>query len=338
MVRIPSPSRAARASLLLAAALAPQASAGTPDSLTTMFASNNGLDGNMFNVTAIEDLQIVSFDCNFDAGAVTIEVYTCPGGYQGNETNPGAWTLVGSGPTTGAGQDLPTPLPFGVDIQIPAGQTMGIYITGATGAGINYTNGSALGAIAAQNADLSIDEGWGVSHPFGGNFSPRVWNGTVYYYTDTGDPYCFGDGLGGVCPCGNFAQAEAGCANSTGSGGQLVGDGSTSASQDTLSFSASLLPPNRPALLVAGSTDVNTGQGAPFGDGLRCASGSLVSLGVRVTSASGDASWGPGLAGQGGFTGGSTRYFQVLYRDSHPQSPCGLRYNATNAVRVALQG
>jgi hypothetical protein len=311
--------------------------AGTPDSLTTMFASDNGQDGNMFNVTAATDIQIVSFDMNIDAGATTIEVYTCPGGYNGNELNAGAWTLVGSGSTNGVGADVATPLPFAVDIQVQAGQTMGIYLTTSSGTDFNYTNGSTEGAVAAQNQDLTIDEGRGVQYPFVTTYTPRIWNGTLYYFADTGTPYCSGDGQGGVCPCGNFGQAEAGCVNSSGSGAMLVGEGSASVAADSLYFRATQLPPGRFAMMVAGTADVNGGLGLPFGDGMMCTSGTSVSFGVKLSNAAGEAAFGPGLGGLGGFQPGTSRYFQVIYRDSSAMSPCGLRFNTSNGVRVDLQ-
>jgi hypothetical protein len=330
----PAPALAAGLAVL---ALCASAGAGTPDSLTTMFASDNGQDGNMFNVTAATDIQIVSFDLNVDSGTTTLEVYVCPGGYNGNETNPGAWTLVGSGPATGAGQDLPTPLPFPVDIPVAAGQTMGIYLTTSSGADFNYTNGSAEGAVAAQNQDLMIDEGRGVQYPFAATYTPRIWNGTIHYFSDTGTPYCSGDGQGGVCPCGNFGQADAGCLNSTGAGAQLVGEGSASVAADTLFFRATQLPPGRFAMMVAGTADANGGLGLPFGDGMMCTSGSTVSFGVKLSNAAGEAAFGPGLGGLGGFQPGTSRYFQVIYRDPSSMSPCGLRFNSTNGVRVDLQ-
>lgn len=334
MIQTPSlPSRV----LLAGLALATPALAGNQDSLTTMFASDNGQDGNMFNITAATDIQIVAFDMNIDAGATTVECYVCPGGYNGNELNPAAWTLVASGAATGAGVDVPTPLPFPVDIQIAGGQRMGIYLTTSSGAAVNYTNGTQEGAVAAQNQDLWIDEGVGVMHPFSATYSPRVWNGTVHYLGDIGTPYCAGDGLGGVCTCGNFAQPEAGCMNSTGAGAQLVGEGSASVAADSLYFQVSQLPPGRFAMLVAGTADVNGGLGVPFGDGLLCTSGPSVSFGVQLANAAGELVYGPGLGGLGAFQPGTARYFQVIYRDPSAMSPCGLLFNSSNGVRVDLQ-
>ena len=60
---------------------------------------------------------------------------------------------------------------------------------------------------------------------------------------------------------------------------------------DDLAFAALQLPAAQPALLFAGLNAVNGGNGNPFGDGLRCAGGSVVRLGVRVPDANGNATY-----------------------------------------------
>jgi hypothetical protein len=148
--------------------------------------------------------------------------------------------------------------------------------------------------------------------------------------------FCFGDGGGTACPCGNGSTpgAEQGCANSSGQGGMLQGSGSTSASADDLGFNASNLLASQPALLFSGLNAVNGGDGIVFGDGLRCAGVSVVRLGVSVPNIGGNAIWGPSLAGVGGWSAGDTRRFQGWYRD--PGGPCGSQFNLTNGVEVVF--
>ncbi|MCB9915954.1 MAG: hypothetical protein H6828_12560 [Planctomycetes bacterium] len=156
--------------------------------------------------------------------------------------------------------------------------------------------------------------------------------------TSSGSPftgYCFGDGSGTACPCGNAGGAGEGCANSSGAGATLGAIGSTSASVDDQVFQAGGLLPNRPALLFVGDNAVNGGNGTVFGDGLRCAGGNIVRLGVRVPDALGAAHWGPGLAAQGGWSAGQTKRFQVWYRDPIA-SPCGSAFNLTNGLEVGF--
>ncbi len=145
-----------------------------------------------------------------------------------------------------------------------------------------------------------------------------------------GTAYCFGLG----CPCSND-DITAGCANSTGSGATLATGGSTSASADDITFAGANLLPNQPALLFVGNNAVGGGLGVPFGDGLRCAGGGVVRLGVRIPDGQGNASWGPGLRATGGWNAGDVRRFQGWYRD--PQgSPCSSGFNLTHGVEVTF--
>lgn len=147
--------------------------------------------------------------------------------------------------------------------------------------------------------------------------------------------YCFGDGSGSTCPCGNSAGPGEGCANSSSLGGVLAAEGSSSASADDLTLQASQLLPAQPCLLFAGESPVNGWAGVPFGDGLRCAGFQVVRLGVQVPDASGGARFGPGLGPGPGWSAGDVRYFQVWYRDP-VGSPCGAGFNLTNGLEVVF--
>lgn len=148
-----------------------------------------------------------------------------------------------------------------------------------------------------------------------------------------GSTYCFGDGLGTACPCGNASSAPemSGCMNSSGLGAAAVGTGSASVALDDFGVFARRLLPGQPALLFAGRDALNGGMGIPFGDGLRCAGTNVVRLGTRVPDSTGVAHWGPGLREHGGWRAGDTRRFQVWYRDPSG-SPCGSQFNLTNGV------
>jgi hypothetical protein len=166
-------------------------------SLTTTYAGGNGQDGNMFNVTAVNTVTITSFDVHFGLGTVPFEVYSIAGGYQGNETNAAAWTLIGSGQhivTTpqGTGQ----PLALAIDVTIQAGQTVGFYVTNTGGSAPNiiYSNGT---GVLYQDANIQMPEGVGKAYPFGGTYTPRTWNGTVHYT------------LGSPCPSTTYCTAKA---------------------------------------------------------------------------------------------------------------------------------
>ena len=148
--------------------------------------------------------------------------------------------------------------------------------------------------------------------------------------------YCFGDGSATPCPCGNGGAAGEGCRNSGGTGASLAALGSSSVGADNLILSMTGAQGVTAALLFAGTDQVNGGLGFLFGDGLRCAGGSVTRLGVKLSSAVGAASWGPGLAGPGGWAASETRYFQAWYRDV-TGSPCGGMFNLTQGVGMTFQ-
>lgn len=155
--------------------------------LCTTFAGGNGQDGNMFDVSSTIPVTITGFDQVFGgAGATTVEIYITIGGgsYVGNESNAAAWTLLETVSLTASGAGIADPLPLSPAfmISLAPGQTQGIYIT-TTGSGpnVDYTNGTTVGAPFASDTALTFFEGIGNAYPFGGTFSPRVWNGCIKY-------------------------------------------------------------------------------------------------------------------------------------------------------------
>ena len=90
----------------------------------------------------------------------------------------------------------------------------------------------------------------------------------VWTRKEPGSVYCFGDGGGSSCPCGNFAAQGAGCLNSTGQGAILGASGTASVGAEDLVLQAAGLVPAQAGLYLQGSQIVNAGWGVPFGDGL----------------------------------------------------------------------
>ena len=103
------------------------------NNLSTTFANNNSCGGgNMFDITALSDVTIDSLDLHMqNPGTVsTVDVYYLVGSYLGNETNSGAWTLLGSATVTSAGIGTPTRAVIG-GLTIPSGSTYAIYVANA---------------------------------------------------------------------------------------------------------------------------------------------------------------------------------------------------------------
>jgi hypothetical protein len=156
-------------------------------SLTTTSSSNTGSNGNMFDVSnnGTSSITITGFSQNFNnqSPVASFEVYTRSGGLT---TSSSGWSLRNStGSFTPEVRDTLTQLSFTspVSITINAGETTGLYLRSDRNNA--YTKGTSVGAIAATNSNLTIYEGYGVYQLFGIFFSPRIWNGTIFYSVNT---------------------------------------------------------------------------------------------------------------------------------------------------------
>ncbi len=150
-------------------------------------------------------------------------------------------------------------------------------------------------------------------------------------------PYCFGDGTGTACPCGNTSSfgANEGCLNSLGQGGKLGSSGNASLSNDTLQLNGSQMA-NSSALYFQGTAQQTGGAGAVFGDGLRCAAGAITRLGTKTNA--GGASTYPGIGDQsvsqrGVVLGAGMREYQVWYRNAATFCTAST-FNLTNGLQV----
>lgn len=146
--------------------------------------------------------------------------------------------------------------------------------------------------------------------------------------------FCFGDGSGADCPCGNFGAAGTGCANSTGAGAELLSSGVASIGADTFALTSDATPAVVSVLFFQGTSAQSGGAGVVFGDGLRCVAGSIIRLGTKVSSASlatypeaGDAT----VSVRGAVPAGGVRFYQAWYRNA--ASFCTSdTFNLTNGV------
>jgi hypothetical protein len=149
--------------------------------------------------------------------------------------------------------------------------------------------------------------------------------------------YCSGDGTGTACPCGNAGIAGNGCASSVSAGGAHLGSfGVASISGDSVVLTASLMP-NSSALYFQGTTQTAAGVGLAFGDGLRCASGSIVRLKTTINVAGTSQFPGPGdahVSVKGMIAAPGTRTYQVWYRNAAAYCTPST-FNLTNGVQLA---
>jgi hypothetical protein len=155
-------------------------------------------------------------------------------------------------------------------------------------------------------------------------------------------PYCFSDVSGAPCPCANNAApgSGVGCLSSIGSGGRLSATGGATLANDTWVLTASGIP-NGPGLFFQGTAQLAGGTGIAFGDGLLCAGGPLVRLGI--VNAVGNASTYPTgatppnnvpVSVKGGTAPGNVRSYQLWYRDADLSFCTTAVFNLTNALSL----
>ncbi|HSL19702.1 MAG TPA: hypothetical protein VLB51_17485 [Methylomirabilota bacterium] len=153
--------------------------------LATGYVNSSGWCGGPYiDLTAgAEAVRIVSFEMYFK-GTVNrdVDVYWKSGTYVGSETNPGAWTLLGTVNVTPGGDGTLTAVNLG-GVDIPAGQTYGFKVwDGGTGG----TSGPGLdlraSGTAVSDGNLSLaSDAYTCDEPFNGLNSGFGWQGTVTY-------------------------------------------------------------------------------------------------------------------------------------------------------------
>jgi hypothetical protein len=155
---------------------------------------------------------------------------------------------------------------------------------------------------------------------------------------ETGTVFCAGDGSGTACPCGNASPAGAGlgCLNSLGQGAKLRAFGLASRTNDSLQLVGTQMP-NSSALYFQGTSPQNSGLGSAFGDGLRCAGGSVIRLGTKFNTSG--ASQYPVTGDQpisvrGLITAAGTYYYQIWYRNAATYCTAST-FNLSNGVTIA---
>jgi hypothetical protein len=155
--------------------------------------------------------------------------------------------------------------------------------------------------------------------------------------TGPGMIFCAGDGSATACPCGNSSPTGAGegCASSLGFGARLRANGSASLAADTLQLVGDQMP-NAPCLYFQGTQQIAAGAGLVFGDGLRCAGGSIVRLGTK-TNAGGTSTYpsgsDPSVSVRGQVTTPGVRDYQTWYRNAAAFCTPST-FNLTNGLQI----
>lgn len=174
--------------------------------VATPYNQNNGQDGIMFDITAINTVEITNFDINCGGVTHDFEIYYKVGTHVGFQNNAAAWTLVGTANNVTGPTNVATPIPVTFSVIIPGCETYAFYITSIGAGSIKYTNGTGVGNILAADANIQIHEGTGKDYPFAASFAPRNPNITTYYN-------CIGNGC---CALTNITATPGVCNPMTG--------------------------------------------------------------------------------------------------------------------------
>jgi hypothetical protein len=290
----------------------------------TPSAASNSISASGWNDLALDDYFSFGFDVDVNAAVDLAELRIAT---RSSGTGPANLALRYSG--DGFTSNLATIINSGtfftnsiIDLSALTGLTgsveFRVIATDATSAG---------GGTVGSSGTLRISEYFD-----GVTFFPVHFTGTVVP-TSIATAYCFGDGSGSVCPCGNAGGPGEGCANGLGWGAKLAASGSGSVSAADLVLSGSNLTPGQPGLYFQGNVATAGGNGAHFGDGLRCAGSGVRRLQVRSANAMGVSNTTIDIATKGLVVPGNTKYYQLWYRDP-AGSPCGTTFNLTHGVSV----
>jgi hypothetical protein len=231
-------------------------------------------------------------------------------------------------------------------------QNLGALTQGGLSGGLeadpNNTSGAGdtvFGQLATGTfTRTSTDELWLLvqgRHPLPSNvLAPHVNAFQIRELPDNpGTPYCFGDGAGAACPCGNPGAAGNGCASSVNAlGAHLGASGSPSLTADTLLLLGSGMP-NSSVLYFQGTAQLGGGLGVAFGDGLRCVAGTIVRLGTKTNVAGASQYPAAGdlpVSVRGMITAPGTRNYQMWYRNAAAFCTTST-FNLSNGLQIAWQ-
>ncbi|MGJ3239313.1 MAG: hypothetical protein ACFE0Q_11450 [Anaerolineae bacterium] len=158
-------------------------------SISNLINTDGGCEGIFFDVTALQnDIPITGFDSTF-VGNVTVDVYYTPQSHQGNETNAGAWQLLGSAPVAGGSGFINTLYRVNVGgVVIPTGETYGflLYTGSDEGTSSLATRYRVDDSSIIQNSDVRLTTNTASCdgdryNPFDGILTDRAFHGVVYY-------------------------------------------------------------------------------------------------------------------------------------------------------------
>ena len=144
--------------------------------------NDNGL---MFDITALKEIRIFSFDIHVvQESKFKMNIYTKEGTFRGYESDKVSWIRhVHLLSLTGNGLNKSTPIPLNnnfLPIYVPQGNTQAFYVSVLNNLLVS-SEGSITGSIISSNGDIEILEGLSIDNYFTPTSFVRKWNGAIYY-------------------------------------------------------------------------------------------------------------------------------------------------------------
>ncbi len=291
---------------------------------------SNGYSGVRISGNSIHDnggIGIDLVDSGFLQGVTPNDALDADAGANGLQNFPVLQSATTSGSTVSIDGTLGSAASAGYEIQFfasPQCDSLG-YGEGRLFLGSTTVNTSASGTASfSTTLPASVAPGWVVTATATRSTTSSTSEFSACVALAPGSPptgtaYCFGDGSGSACPCGNTGAPGNGCAHSlNASGANLIGSGIPSLGNDTVLLTGSGMP-NSSALYFQGTSQQSGGQGSLFGDGLRCASGAVIRLGTKSNvggSSQYPGAGDPSVSAKGLVTSAGTRTYQVWYRNA----------------------
>ena len=243
-------------------------------SITTTYAGGNSGSGTwtvQFDITNLTQVPmlITAFDVNCEntrSGGVgspfTLDIWLTQlgGTYLGNETNVAMWTKVSTGTSVSRAMTTPTPVDVADFVLLPGRYGVALEYNGTA---MSYTNGTGANQMYS-NSDIQLNLGSSTTGRFGiPIYTPRVWNGSVYYFVGNAMTRPYGSGCNGSAGVPSLAPA-------TGSLPKLGGTYTQALSGLVTS------PPPITSLLLGASKSTWGGLTLPFDLGVINAAGCFV--------------------------------------------------------------
>ena len=169
--------------LFLGLALSLIINAQTQGVLQTTLSANNGYNGAMFVLlnTSNNYISIDGFDAllSDSLSSYPVAIFYRMNRYAGYETDSAPWVLLQNDTVTSMGNGALTHITLNTPKVFAPNDSLAFYISTPSAYGLKYSDGDSI----FSNADISFIPGAGKNAYFGSNtFSPRMWNGNIYYH------------------------------------------------------------------------------------------------------------------------------------------------------------